>query len=64
MATRARATALLTVASVRAFPAGAFAADPTQADYDACNREPQAGGDTPAASPTTGGPSGGSRPRP
>src|SRR5688572_611319 len=44
-----RATAMLTVAGMIMMTNAAFAADPTQADFDTCNREAQGG--TPAASP-------------
>jgi cellulose 1,4-beta-cellobiosidase len=54
-----RATAMLTVAGVLTMTHAAFAADPTQADFDACNREAQGTG-APAASPGSTGSTGGS----
>lgn len=44
------ATALVTAAAVVTVWGAAFAAEPTQADFDACNREAQALG-SPSASP-------------
>jgi len=53
---------LLTVAvvagSMFAVSALASAAEPTQADFDACNRMAQAGGSSPSASPQAGGATG------
>src|SRR2546429_9820998 len=53
---------LLTVAvvagSVFAVSALASAAEPTQADFDACNGVAQAGGSNPSASPQAGGATG------
>src|SRR2546423_6837439 len=53
---------LLTVAvvagSVFAVAALASAAEPTQADFDACNGVAQAGGSNPSASPQAGGATG------
>ncbi len=53
---------LLTVAvvagSMFAVAALASAAEPTQADFDACNRVAQAGGSSPSASPQVGGATG------
>lgn len=57
MARLTRVTALFTVVAVFAAWTGAFAADPTQADFDACNKEAQAASGTPAASPGTSTPS-------
>src|SRR5688500_11373276 len=51
----ARATATLTVAGMFMMNNAASAAEPTQSDFEACNREAPASG-TPAASPgSTGG---------
>src|SRR5262249_61292419 len=44
------ATALLTVTAIVAVWGAAFAAEPTQTDFDACNREAQSIG-SPSASP-------------
>jgi hypothetical protein len=61
MASLTRVTTLLAVAGLLAWAPAVFAAAPTQADFDACNREAQARQSTPSASPSTGGsPSGGS----
>ena len=53
---------LLTVAviagSMFAVATLASAAEPTQADFDACNRVAQAGGSSPSASPQAGGATG------
>jgi hypothetical protein len=53
---------LLTLAvvagSVFALAALASAAEPTQADFDACNQAAQAGGSSPSASPQAGGATG------
>jgi len=53
---------LLTVAvvagSMFAVSGLASAAEPTQADFDACNRVAQAGGSSPSASPQAGGATG------
>jgi len=53
---------LLTVAvvagSMFTVSALASAAEPTQADFDACNRMAQAGGSSPSASPQAGGATG------
>src|SRR5918994_4752617 len=55
-----RLTVFLTMLAILGSGPAAFAADPTQSDFDACNREAQTAG-TPAASPgtTTGGTSSG-----
>ena len=59
MARATGATALLTAVGVFAAWTGAFAAEPTQADFDVCNREAQAAIQSPAASPgASGGASG------
>jgi hypothetical protein len=49
------ARALIAVAGVLAFASASLAATPTQADFDACNKEAQARGSSPAASPGTSG---------
>src|SRR2546425_9502982 len=51
-----RATALIAAASLLAIGAVAQAVTPSQADFDACNKEAQARASSPAASPGgTGG---------
>ncbi len=47
------AIALIAAASVLAFAGAGLAANPGQADFDACNKEAQAKGGSPAASPGT-----------
>lgn len=47
------ACALIAAATIFSMSGSALAA-PTQADFDACNREAQAGGQNPAASPRSG----------
>jgi hypothetical protein len=52
-------TALITAAGLLTSVGAALAADPTQADFDACNKEAQARQSSPSASPSTsGGPTG------
>jgi hypothetical protein len=52
-------TAFITAAGLLASVATALAADPTQADFDTCNKEAQSRLSNPAASPSTsGGPTG------
>jgi len=48
----------LVAAGTFALAAPAFAAEPTQADFDACNRMAQAAGGSPSASPQAGGATG------
>src|SRR3989442_4019300 len=56
MKTTTRATALIAAASLLAIGAVAQAVTPSQADFDACNKEAQARASSPAASPGgTGG---------
>ncbi len=53
--------AVIAAASVLAFAGAGLAANPSQADFDACNKEAQAKAGSPAASPgTTGSGSGAS----
>ena len=51
-------SASLVAGCVLASVAPALAADPTQADFDACNRAAQASGSNPSASPGTAGTTG------
>jgi hypothetical protein len=50
-------TALMVAAGLLASLGTALAANPTQADFDACNKEAQSRQSSPAASPSTSGPS-------
>src|SRR5262249_41816299 len=49
------ASALIAAATLFGAAGSAFAANPTQADFDACNREAQLSVQNPAASPRGGG---------
>ena len=51
-------TVFVVAGSMFAVSALASAAEPTQADFDACNRVAQAGGSSPSASPQAGGATG------
>lgn len=63
MRTTMRATALIAAASLLGFGAVAQAATPSQADFDACNKEAQARASSPAASPGGTGSGDSSSPR-
>jgi len=52
------ATVLLVAGSIFALVAGVSAAEPTQADFDACNRAALGTGSNPSASPSAGGATG------